>query len=348
MKVGVGLIIAVLAVATSPVVVATSGADDSPVVAGPAIGLNCGLELGIASRLCRAAGADLARVEFSISSTPADMQPLVASYASKRIRIQPLAGFHGRIPTMDEARNLRRWALRFGPKGTFWKTHKTARLPFGRIEFGNETSYGWQYGDEPADATYRERARVYALRARDAAISLQGTGVTLLLQADDGGFSSDTWLEEMFEAVPDLGQYAGGWTLHPYGPSGAARIDRLLTALRSRMLPRAPLVFVTEWGLATDDGRALSDNYGYGTNLTYAHAAAVLRAVLDLWRTRYGSALAQVIIFQSSDRMPPGASTDREHYFGVLKADGNAKGAYTAEVRAQLTRAGAARPRAIR
>ena len=300
---------------------------------GPAIGLNCGRERWAGPRKCKAAGARIARVEFSIADTPRTMERLVKAYAAKDIKLQPLAGFHGRLPSATEARNLRAWALRFGPRSMFWKGRSDRRLAITRIEFGNETSYGSQYGDTPTDASYAQRARDYALRARDAASALDGTGVGLLLQGDDGGSTSTVWLDEMFAAVPNLDDLAVGWTIHPYGPSGYARIDKMVGQLRGEGASRSLRIFVTEWGLATDNGRTLSDNYGYPTNMTYPQAAAVLASVIADWNKRYGSMLTQVLLYQISDQARPGASSSRESYFGVLRYDGTEKSGYTAEVR---------------
>ena len=49
----------------------------------------------------------------------------------------------------------------------------------------------------------------------------------------------------MFKAVPDLGSYVAGWTIHPYGPNWATRIDSTVNSTQtagSRDLP----IWVTE------------------------------------------------------------------------------------------------------
>ena len=346
MKIRIGPSVATLACLTLVLMPGASGAavsQSSPgssasfTLSGPSIGLNCSPVEGYGPQMCRAAGAGLARVEFWIGSTPASMERLVAEYASRGIKIQPLAGFHGRLPSVAEAESVRSWALRFGPKGTFWKGRKDRRLAFTYIELGNETSYIWQYGDTFDSASYRERARTYALRARDAGVALRGTGVGLLVQGDDADLGGTVWFDEMFGAVPDLAEYASGWTVHPYGPAGRARIDRTLAYIRARAAT-PPRIFVTEWGLASDDGRPLNDNYGYPTNMTYQQAAATLRDVVASWRSRFGKALVQVLIFQSADRGPSGSSSDRERFFGVVRNNSWDKGAYTAVARALMAR----------
>src|SRR6187551_2620784 len=90
----------------------------------------------------------------------------VRAYASKGIKVQLLAGFYGRVPTVQEAQNLRSWALRYGPGGTFWQGRSDGYLAVTHIEFGNETSYPYQFGEGGSWWTlssYTNRARTYAL-----------------------------------------------------------------------------------------------------------------------------------------------------------------------------------------
>ena len=65
---------------------------------------------------------------------------------------------------MAEAQNLATWAAEFGPGGRFWAGRPDGDLAVQQIEFGNETSYGYQYGDTWSDASYANRAEQYATR----------------------------------------------------------------------------------------------------------------------------------------------------------------------------------------
>ncbi len=306
--------------------------------AGFPVGVNCG-KTSTDAENCRRVGAKVGRVHWDISTSPSSMDSMVATFANKGIKVQLLAGFYGRLPTVQEAQNLRTWALRYGPGGSFWQGRSDGHLAVTRIEFGNETSYPYQFGETGnwwTLSSYTTRARNYALRAKDAALALQGTGVGLLVQAEDAGSATSTWIDNMVAAVPDLASYTAGWTIHPYGPNGFARIDRMLSYLAARGMSSAIPFYITEWGLASDNGRTLSNNYGYATNMTYADAAATIRDVFARWRSSYGSRLAQAIIYHSADLALPGASTDREMYFGIFKKDATEKGAYTTELRAQV------------
>jgi hypothetical protein len=349
----VSMVLAVGAVALAVVGAATSSGGTRPTVAAaPAalsgeqastssysFGINAHPDHNSGPRALRALGASLARVEWTIGAPTTSMGAIIGAYASAGVKVQPLAAFVGRLPSQGEAMNLRAWALRFGPKGTFWKRPENrSRYAITRIEFGNETSYGYQYGDSYSDQSYADRAAEYARRAKDAAIALRGTGVGLLIQGEDGGSIASHWVDRMFEAVPDLGAYAAGWTVHPYGPDGNLKIDRMLSHLQYHGVSRSTAkIYITEWGLASDDGKSLDDNYGYPVNMTFADAARTLADVVATWRGRYGSNLAQIIIYQDYESRSAGQpSANREHFFGIFRPGRVEKGDYTAEVRRQI------------
>ena len=86
-------------------------------------------------------GARVVRVEFDIGTPAASLRPTVAALTRRGARPLLLAGFHGRMPTEAEARNVGSWAAEFGPGGSYWAKHRRHRLPVRLIEFGNETSY---------------------------------------------------------------------------------------------------------------------------------------------------------------------------------------------------------------
>lgn len=291
-------------------------------------------------------GTHTARMEFSISTPVSQIAPVVEAYAKDGIKPLLLAGFYGRIPSIAEAQNLANWAAAFGPGGTFWQG-KT--FPAGTavtdIEFGNETSYAYQFSDTSKTSSwyslesYKLRAQEYALRFQAAytAIHAVNTQVGLLAQADDGGSGSSEWVKNMFLAVPELGKIAGGWTIHPYGPKWESAINRMISQTSSVGAPSTVPIFVTEWGLATDNGRCLSDNYGFNKCMTYQEAATTLESNLAGMRSRYGTRLAAFYLFQARDQSESGASTERESYFGALQSDEAPKGAYTTAVESLLT-----------
>ena len=285
-------------------------------------------------------GARVVRVEFSIGEPVANIRSTIAAHAANGTRVLLLAGFHATMPTQAEARNLGNWAREFGPGGDFWAGRSDGRLAVREIEFGNETSYTYQYGDSWDTPSYLARAKEYALRFKDAqeAISAARSGIGLLAQGDDGGTGSANWVNGMFAAVPDLATRVAGWTVHPYGPRDKwkPRIDRLVSQTAARGASAAIPIWITEWGVSTDNGRCLSDNYGWDKCMTYAAAAsAVTSSVADI-RATYGSRLRALLLYQGRDQLASGSTTNREHYFGALHWDMTDKGGYSAAVRALL------------
>ena len=308
----------------------------------PDTGFRFGLTAGAIDTLSSAdaaaqLGAHHVRMEFEIGAPATDLDAAIGKYASKGIQVLPLAGFHGRMPSADEAHNLASWARRFGPGGTFWQGRSDGRYAITDIEFGNESSYSYQ--------GTQGRGAEYAQRFRDAYDAIHGSdgnaSVGLLAQADDGNSGSSAWVDSMFNAVPDLAKRVSGWTIHPYGPQSRwqARMDRLISQVGARGAPSSIPMVITEWGLATDDGRCLDDNYGWNTCMTYSAAADAISSTLSGMKARYGSRLRALYLYQSTDRSPPGATNGRESYFGALKRDQSDKGAYTTTVKRELASA---------
>jgi len=284
----------------------------------------------------KALGVHTARIEFSVGTAASNLASDVDAYARAGIRPLLLATFYGRNPTTAEAQNLANWAKAYGPGGTFWagKTYPP-NTAVTQIEFGNETSYTYQFSDN-SSSTYAARAQTYAQRARDAvaAIRAANPNVGLIVQADNAQQQA-AWVQNMFKAVPNLGDLAAGWTIHPYGPNWATRIDSTVNSTKtagSRDLP----IWITEWGLASDNGRCLSDNYGFNKCMTYGDAATTLHSVLSGMQSRYGSRLGAFYLYQAHDQYASGTKTAREAYFGAEQSNGTAKGAYTTEVKGDL------------
>jgi hypothetical protein len=308
---------------------------------------NPGFQVGVVSgsdvvneaRTTAKLGAKVVRVEFAIDTPAANLRPAISAHAANGTRVLPLAGFHGRMPNLAEARNVAAWAREFGPGGSFWATRADGHLAVRAIEFGNETSYGYQYGDQWDKPSYSARAREYALRLEDAheAVRAANPQVGLLGQIEDANTGSQNWIDGVFAAVPDISSRVVGWTIHPYGPrrNWEARMDRTLAWAAARGAQPRPL-WITEWGLSTDNGRCLSDNYTWDKCMTYASAATNLSTTVAEMRAKYGTKLAAFFLYQARDQAASGTSTSREHYFGALRSDLSDKGAYSSVVRSLL------------
>jgi hypothetical protein len=281
--------------------------------------------------------AHSARMEFDISTPASEMEPVIDAYAKAGIRPLLLASFNGDLPTVAQARNLASWAAEFGPGGSFWRGKSyPPSTAVTDIEFGNETSYSYQFSNN-SNGAYADRAHTYALRARDASVAIRAANpaVGLLAIGDPSGIGTE-WVDNMFKAVPDLGQLVAGWTVHPYGPDWQSRMDTVISSTQAAGAPDALPLYVTEWGLSTDNGRCLDDNYGWGRCMSYAQAAGTLTATITAMRARYGSRVAALYLFGARDELPAGRSSGREGYFGALQSNLSPKGAYTNAVQALL------------
>lgn len=320
----------------------------APAPAPPSEGFTAGIVAGSAVawelRFVTALGARSARMEFPVGTPASQLEPYVDAYARAGVRPLLLAGFHGRTPTAAEAANVASWAAAFGPGGTFWQGKSyPAGVAVTVIEFGNESSYSYQYPTISGNSNwantsfYRDVATQYARRFKEAHVAIQGANPNVgLLAVGDSPGNWTTWMDAMFDAVPDLAQRVAGWTVHPYGPDWKSRIDGTLANARRQGAPETIPVYVTENGIASDDGRCLGDNYGWDKCMTYQQAGNALTQSIAAMRSRYGSRLRAVYHYHAHDLKHPGASNDREAYFGALKLDGSSKGELTAAVRAFL------------
>ncbi len=278
-------------------------------------------------------GARIVRVEFAIGTPVASMREFVADYADRGIRILPLAGFHGRLPSVGEAQSLAAWTAEFGPGGSFWASRPAqAHLAIRHIEFGNETSMSYQ--------GTQKRGGEYAQRVRDAHAAIQSSGnpqVGLLVQADNAN-QSDNWVAQMYAAVPNVHDYAAGWTVHPYGPRAKwqNRIDDVVAETARYGAPSSIPIDITEWGLSTDNGRCLDDNYGWNRCMTYDEAAAALSGSVADMRARYGGRIRHFLVYNGRDLRANGQTGDREHYFGLTTIGEEDKGSFTSAARALM------------
>lgn len=281
-------------------------------------------------------GAKLVRLDLGIEQSPKQFESVIAAYAEKGIRVAPLADFTGTMPTPAEAQNLASWASTYGPGGTFWAHRSDGQLAIRTIEFGNETSYAWQYSNDTPSG-YASRAQTYALRFAEAANAIHAANPSVgLLAQGDAGNAGSVWVENMFKAVPNLGQLVAGWTIHPYGTGWKGRFQQLISETAAHGAPSTIPIDVTEWGLATDNGACLTENYGWNPCMTYQEAGEVLTRTVSEMRQTLGSRMGMFMLYQVRDQQTPGATNDREAYFGALQHELQPKGAYTVAAKALM------------
>jgi hypothetical protein len=300
------------------------------------------MELPVISSL----GAKTARLEFDINSPASELAPFMDSYAKAGIKPLLLAGFQGRSPSAAEARNLATWAAAYGPGGTFWqgKSYPTDTA-VTNIEFGNESNQAYQYDalasdpDWPSSPAYADVATQYALGFQQAAQAIAGANAKVgLLAIGDTPGNWTSWMDNVYKAVPHFDSYVSGWVMHPYGPASRwqPNMDTSLSIVAAHGAPSTIPIFVTEYGIATDDGRCLSDNYGWDKCMTYEAAGAALTSTVASMRARYGSRLAAMYLYQANDQKASATTSNREAYFGGLTMDNTAKGGYTTAVKQLL------------
>jgi hypothetical protein len=326
-------------VAAAPVVPpAPAPAPAPPSTAGFTVGLVSGPAAGWEANMVSAAGLHpkVVRIPFSITDSASAVQADVAAVAAKGEQALLLAEFPGFIPTTQQAQNLASWAKAVGPGAAMWQGRSDGYLAPRYIEFGNETNESYQFGGVSSGPSYVSRAQQYALRAKDAAtaIAAANNGVGLLLQADNGGCGCSQWVDGMFSSVPDLNTRIAGWTAHPYGPQGRYRpiLDQLLRDVAKHGDTSLP-IFITEFGISTNNGACVSGNMGWPTCLTYQQAAdSMHNSIADMHYT-YGTRIAQLYMFEERDM---GGSNSQQANYGFLKTDGSPKGAYTDEAKREL------------
>jgi hypothetical protein len=297
-------------------------------------GLNSGSNMTLDVQGASLLGAKLVRIAFEVTTSPAEMEAVVAGYAAQGIRVLPIARFDGTLPTPAQAQSLAAWAATYGPGGSFWAGRADGQLAIQSIELGNETSYGYQYGDNAGDASYRVRAETYALRLREAAEAIAATGihVGLLAQADD--WTGD-WMNGMYAAVPNLKQYVGGWVIHPYH-HWRSRMEALLEQLSAHRAPASIPIDVTEFGLTADNGNCIGEDEEYNACMSYSEAASILTSTVGEMRQLLGGRLGMLLLYQVRDQRDTDTSTDDEYFYGALQHELQPKGEYTTAVQKLL------------
>jgi len=284
-------------------------------------------------------GAHICRIEFNASAPASSLDGDVDYMMDRGCRPILLAGFANQnTPTQAEAQNVGTWAARFGP-GSPFMAGRNSSLAVGDIEFGNESSYrnGIVRDDWWNDPSYVNRACNYGQKAQAAVFAVAGGNrdVHVIVQADHGGSGSASWVNNMLACGPSLKTETGGWSVHPYGPNPASKINAVLSQTAAAGASSSIPVDITEYGIATDNGANLTDNYGWPTNLTYQQAADALNLGIQRIKDAAGSRLRWLMIYSAHDLQPSGTG-QREHYFGCLKNTNAAKGAYTTACRDQL------------
>jgi hypothetical protein len=225
-----------------------------------------------------------------------------------------------------------RVAARYGPGGSFWRAHPRldGRLAPRWFELWNEPYFAAfsTGGIDPARYAQMVQAATSAGRAANPR-------TRWLMEADltyvDAAGVRRAWLDALYAAVPDLNADFDGVALHPYsfyGPTATAangvatafRFDRIATIERSLAQHGAPSVplWITEIGWSTCSQRpgCVSED----------DQARRLHEIFALVGGRYRNVRAVFVYRQRDGARPPG---DRESHYGLVRADGSRKPAWS-------------------
>jgi hypothetical protein len=310
---------------------AISDRDQSHEAVPLAIGIDGGHSSWSSSEIDHRAelGAAVTRHEWDPSSPVEDQEDVVLEAATDiRTRIHALLGGN----EIGDPIEYRDWVVEFvryyGPGGTFWQEHPeldSSRYAITTIELGNEPYVGEMSAEEYADAIHP------TLEAID---SLQ-LPVEVILAGYV--FGDDTsWVDTLYERIPDLNSLIGAFALHPYwyghdpadpGPAGPfARIETLRAAMDSHGADSMP-IYITEYGQSTAScgEECVSEE----------DQAADLAAMIDAVTSNPDWKVEMLSVFQLLDRGTD--SSERELQFGLLREDGTPKPAYEI-VRAAMQR----------
>jgi hypothetical protein len=263
------------------------------------------------------------------------------SWATPSWNVAPSGG----EPLSDFSEFVREVVARYGAGGAFWQAHPGLQpVPIRYWDIWNEpyASRFWG-GESPDPAAYAQmfKAVVQAARGADPA-------ARFMLEADTR-IVSDGWpwkpfLAAMFDAVPDLGRYAYGVSVHPYqGDGGSPRsctpatrspgsrarwqatalqfcrltdIHQILAAHGAGDLK----IWITEvgWSTAPAAPGAVSD----------AAQADYVRQTFELLRTRYRGLVSGLIWYEYEG--PEADPSELDEYLGLVRSDGQPKPAWRA------------------
>lgn len=221
---------------------------------------------------------------------------------------------------------------RYGPGGHFWDEHPHLRQLAPRwFELWNEPYYDFFAGNGVNPGRYARLVRAAAKRGRRA------NGSARFLLAADTGFSDKRdryhdWVDELYEAVPDLNRWFDGVAVHPYSdglapqiytPGGytrgqVGRLAEVYDSIRDHG-GRGKKLWITEigWSTCRSHERCVSER----------QQAAYLRKTYDLARTRWRGLIAAMFVYHLRDHGDDDGSNP-ENWFGTIRRDGSRKPSY--------------------
>jgi polysaccharide biosynthesis protein PslG len=261
---------------------------------------------------------------------------LLLEAATRGIRILPLlietpswAGAEWNTIPADPAEFAEYTAkvvARYGPGGTFWQSHpEIASFAPEHFEIWNEPylSAFSAGGVKPGRYARLVKAAVSAGRAANPQAKY-----LLQVEKTPAGDARHTFVDDMYEAVPDLNDYFDAAAAHPYagnsapddprGGWGFPRLGDVHQELVSHGAGDKP-IWITEVGWSTCPNNS-EDCVSDGKQASYT------AQMFDLLRTKYSSYVEAVFLYRLED-LNSNAS-DKEGWFGMRRLDGSWKPVY--------------------
>jgi hypothetical protein len=221
---------------------------------------------------------------------------------------------------------------RYGPQGTFWRTHRNVPYrPARWFEIWNEPYLSLFSDGGPNPAAYARLVKAAATaghRARPSAKFLMAADVTG--ETESGALTP--WLAPMYRAVPDLNRYFDGVAVHPYSaPRGPltfnrghdARFEfRRIETLRHDFVSRGARkpFWITELGWSTCPASPENCN-------SESQQATYLRQAFQKVKRSYPWVRA-LFVYNYRDSTTVTDPTDKERWFGLIRRDGTPKPAW--------------------
>jgi hypothetical protein len=280
--------------------------------------------------------AEAARQGLEVVALPCD----APGWATSGWNVAPVKNGAQLADFSDFVRNL---VERYGTGGSFWLANpELPAVPIRYYDIWNEpyVSRFWAR-DFPDPAGYARMFRAVVEAARPA-----DPDARFLLEADTRVFETGNpgtpFLSAMFNAVPDLSDYAYAVSVHPYqGDGGSPRECSRFSP--SRGVKRDWQATVLEFCRITDIRRILDTHGGGGVKIwiteigwssaprarnsvTESTQASYVRQVFDLLRTTYRGMVSGLVWYEYQ-----GSETNPRHedgYYGLVDSDGKPKPAW--------------------
>ena len=274
------------------------------------LGINAGSALDYELPFIQKLGAHTARMEFAINESVSAMEPITEAYARAGVEAPAAGVLHGNVPNSAEAKNVANWAAAFGPGGTFWQgkhfpgqrrrhRHRVRQRDQLQLPILRRHSAGLR--DSRAEyATGSRKLRNRSRQRRQGSDMLAQGGPATPVQPGCRTCSRQSPTSASWS--PD------GRSIHtvPIGNSRSTRRSRP----KADGAPSTVPIDVTEWGLSSDNGRCLENNFGFNACMTYSEAASTLASNVAAMRAKYGSRLGGFYLYQAHDQKPTGGSTE--------------------------------------